>query len=145
MKAPYDGATFVADTSAWARAHHPRVRDEWAAALRNRQLATCPIVKLELLYSARNGDDVDDWRAHLSSLRDVPVTRSVTTLAENALAELAHRHPLYHRSVRLPDLLIAACAADGGIGVLHYDADFDRLAEVLAFESRWLASRGSLS
>jgi len=46
--------------------------------------------------------------------------------------------------VRLPDLLIAACAQDSGVGVLHYDEDFDRLAEVLAFESRWIARRGSL-
>ena len=30
------------------------------------------------------------------------------------------------------------------MGVLHYDADFDTLAGVLPFESRWLAPRGSL-
>jgi predicted nucleic acid-binding protein len=141
---PYGGSTFVADTSAWARAHHAEVRDEWAEALRRRQLATCPVVRLELLYSTQSGDDFDRWTASLVSLRDLPVTRVVTDLAEGALRTLAHRHPLYHRSVRLPDLLIAACAADAGTGVLHYDEDFDRLAEVLSFESRWLAPRGSL-
>jgi hypothetical protein len=30
------------------------------------------------------------------------------------------------------------------MGVLHYDADFDVLAEVLGFESRWVAPRASL-
>lgn len=144
MDEPYGGGTFVADTSAWARAHHAEVRDEWMDALRNRQLATCPVVRLELLYSTRSGSDFDHWTASLDLLRDIPVTRSVTDLAERAFGELAHRHPLYHRSVRLPDLLIAACAADAGTGVLHYDEDFDRLAEVLAFESRWLAPRGAL-
>jgi len=57
---------------------------------------------------------------------------------------LAHVRPLHHRSVNIADLLIAACAADAAIGVLHYDEDFDRLADVLAFESRWIAPRGSL-
>jgi hypothetical protein len=42
----------------------------------------------------------------------------------------------------VPNLIIAAAAA--GFGVLHYDGDFDTLAEVLPFESRWLARRGSL-
>jgi len=40
--------------------------------------------------------------------------------------------------------LIAAAAQDASVGVLHYDAHFDRLAEVLDFESRWIAPPGSL-
>jgi predicted nucleic acid-binding protein len=46
--------------------------------------------------------------------------------------------------VKFPDLLIAAAAQDAALGVLHYDAHFDRLATVLSFESRWLAPPGSL-
>jgi predicted nucleic acid-binding protein len=42
------------------------------------------------------------------------------------------------------DLVIAAAATSAGFGVLHYDGDFDTLAEVLPFESRWLAPPGSL-
>ena len=42
------------------------------------------------------------------------------------------------------DLITAAAAADAGIGVLHYNAEYDTLAEVLPFESRWIALRGSL-
>jgi hypothetical protein len=53
--------------------------------------------------------------------------------------------PLLHRSVKLPDLLIAAAAQDSSVGVLHYDDDFDTLATVLSFDSRWIATRGSLS
>jgi predicted nucleic acid-binding protein len=67
----------------------------------------------------------------------------VTSSAFVAYRELAHRQPLFHRSVKVPDLLVAAAAADVGIDVLHYDADFDTLAEVLPFESRWIARRGS--
>ena len=35
-RAAYDGRIYIADTSAWANAAHPAVKDEWAAALRNR-------------------------------------------------------------------------------------------------------------
>jgi hypothetical protein len=141
---PYDGGTFVADTSAWARADARSVRREWTAALRDGRIATCPIVKLELLLSARDGDEFDEIEDELAQLRDVPVTRSVTNAAQHAFRKLARVRPLHHRSVKLPDLLIAACASDAAIGVLHYDEDFDRLAAVLPFESRWIATRGSL-
>jgi predicted nucleic acid-binding protein len=49
---------------------------------------------------------------------------------------------------RLPpvDLLIAALADRHGLGVLHYDHDYDLIAEKtdLAFDSVWLAARGSI-
>ena len=81
----------------------------------------------------------------LATLRDIPITRAVTNAALTAYRELAHRQPLLHRSVKLPDVLIAAAAAEAGVGVLHYDADYDTLATVLRFESRWIARRGSLA
>jgi predicted nucleic acid-binding protein len=144
-RAPFGGGTFIADKSAWARASHRRVRDPWSRALLDGQIATCPIVDLELLYSARSGDAFDDLASDLAQLRSVPVTRSVTNAAQQALRTLAHEAPLHHRSVKLPDLLIAACAADADVGVLHYDEDFDRLADVLDFESTWIAPRGSIA
>jgi predicted nucleic acid-binding protein len=49
----------------------------------------------------------------------------------------------YHRA-KLPDALIAAAAQQAGIGVLHYDRHYDRLAEVLHFDSRWIAPAGTL-
>jgi predicted nucleic acid-binding protein len=143
-RAPFGGGTFIADKSAWSRASHRRVRKSWSRAFLDGQITTCPIVDLELLYSTRNGDDFDRLASDLAQLRSVPVTRSVTNAAQQALRTLAHDAPLRHRSVKLPDLLIAACAADASIGVLHYDEDFDRLANVLAFESRWIALRGSI-
>ena len=143
--AAYDGRTYIADTSAWPRSIHPAVQEEWQAALSEGQIGTCPVVVLELLYSTQNGTDFDRRAADLATLRDIPVTRSVTNAARQAYRDLAHVGAGYHRSLRMPDLLIAACAQDAGIGVLHYDADFDRLAEVMTFESRWIAPRGSLT
>lgn len=141
--APFGGGVFIADSSAWARASHAGVSERWKQALLGGQIATCAIVKMELLYSTRNGGDFDELARDLAALRDVPISRSVTDSALSAMRELAQRQPLHHR-VKLPDILIAAAARDVGLGVLHYDRHFDRLAEVLGFESRWLAPPGSL-
>jgi predicted nucleic acid-binding protein len=144
VAAPYDGKVFIADTSAWAHSDHPRIQAEWLGAIPRGQIATTPIVAFEVLRSARNGDEFDAKAADLADLRDVPITRSVTNAAIRAFRELAHRQPLFHRSVTNEDLLIAAAAQDAAVGVLHYDADFDTLATVLEFESRWIAPAGSL-
>lgn len=143
-RAPFGGGTFIADTSAWARARQPRIRRAWETAIRSRQIATCPIVNLELLFAAPDAEAFDSIAAGLRQLRDIPITRSVTNAALAAMRVLAQQKPPLHRSIRLPDLLIAAAAQDVALGVLHYDAHFDRLATVLDFESRWVVPRGSL-
>lgn len=58
-----------------------------------------------------------------------------------ALRELAASGPPHHR-VPITDVLIGAAAAERGIGVLHYDEHFDRIAAVLGFESRWIVPAG---
>lgn len=140
---PFGGGTFIADSSAWARASEPRVARDWALAVRTGLVATCPIVKLELLYSARDASSFDELDRLLRGLRDVPVTRSVTDAALAAMRELAGREPGFHR-VKLPDVVVAACAQDAGLGVLHYHHHYDRLAEVMDFESRWITPAGSI-
>lgn len=56
---------------------------------------------------------------------------------------LAQRSAGAHR-ISVADYFIAAAAQDIGAAVLHYDRDFDRLAEVMEFESVWLAPPGSI-
>jgi predicted nucleic acid-binding protein len=139
----FGGGTFVADKSAWARSHKAAVRDEWARALEAGQIATCQITELELLYSARNATEFAEIEAELSILRLLPVTQTVCEAAVLALRELAANSDGYHR-VSPPDALVAATAAEAGLGVLHYDGHFDRLSEVLDFESKWIAVAGSV-
>jgi predicted nucleic acid-binding protein len=141
---PFGGGIFIADTSAWARSGHEALAKSWAAAMRGGQIVATPLVTLEVLRSARHGAEFDEVAADFAQLRTVPLTRSVTRAAQQAMRRLAHLQPMYQRSVKLPDLLIAAAAEDAGVGVLHYDEDYDVLANVMAFESRWIAPRGSL-
>jgi predicted nucleic acid-binding protein len=140
---PFDGGVFIADKSIWARSDHDRVRQEWADAVEARQIVTCQVTVLELLYSARSQSELEALEEELSVLRSVPVTASVCSAALEAMRELAAISDGFHR-ISLPDYLIAACAQDAGLGVLHYDAHFDRLTQVIAFESRWAAPRGDL-
>ena len=50
----------------------------------------------------------------------------------------AHRIPLV-------DYFLAAAAQQLGAAVIHYDRDYDTLAEVMEFESVWLAPAGTIA
>lgn len=66
-------------------------------------------------------------------------------LAERSQRELARDPAVSHR-IGMPDLLLASIASQHGLGVLHYDGDYDLLAEhtSLEFESVWIAPAGSV-
>lgn len=135
---------WVVDTSAWARAAEPEVATAWIRSAEAGDLVACPIVTLELLYQARDRVQVEQTATACAALRQAPITRGVTDAAVMAIRELAAGGAAGGHRVRIPDALIAAAAAERGFGVLHYDRHFDRLAEVLAFESRWVAPAGTL-
>ena len=138
-RAPFGGAVFIADKSAWEHSGDGSVRAEWRQALRASQIATCPITMMELLFSTRNRLEFEEVESRLRALRNMQLTRTVTEAALSAMRDLAASGSGKHR-VPAPDALVAACAQDAGIGVLHHDRHFDRLAEVLRFESRWIVS-----
>lgn len=53
---------------------------------------------------------------------------------------LAARH---QHGRKVPDLLIAAAAEARDLSVLHYEADFDRIAPVTGQACEWVAPAGS--
>ena len=130
-------APFVADTSAWWRASTlpPELADLLTKAVREDRLWITPIVRMEILYSARTSSEYLALELELDALRILRNDRAVADAAMSALAELAAHSDGYHR-VPLTDALIAAAAAEhGGLAVLHLDRHFDRLSEARAFES----------
>lgn len=137
-----EAPVLLADKSAWARIE--RYPDAWLAALDAGRIVICSIVQLELLYSARTRSDVARLDADLARLRELPVSRGTLSAARQAMLDLARTGSDGHHRVAPQDAIIAACAAEHGCAVLHYDAHYDRLAEVLAFASVWVAPRGSL-
>ena len=107
------------------------------------QIATCGIVDLELLYSASSPALYARLASALRALPRVPVTEAAIDRALEVQGKLAKRSQ--HRAVPLPDLIVAACAEGAGLTVLHYDADYDRIAEVTGQPVRWVLPRGSVS
>jgi predicted nucleic acid-binding protein len=139
--------TELADTSAWIwsrRSAFPQLRAEFDAALVDGEIATCDMVRLELLYSARNAQDFAAIRDELSALPDCPIGSNQWQRALWVYEQLSQRGGAHQRSVKHPDLLIAAAAEAAGVAVVHYDEDYDRIAAITGQPTRWLAPRGTL-
>ena len=106
------------------------------------EAATCAIIDLEVLYSARSHRDHQRTRrVRELAYERVPLTEEVFRRAVDVQGELAKKGR--HR-VPIPDLIIAAAAELNGLVVLHYDADFDRIAEVTGQPVEWVVARGTV-
>jgi predicted nucleic acid-binding protein len=137
----------LADTSAWVwtRAVGGELRGVFDEQVVDGHVATCDMVRLELLYSARDATEFTALRGELDSLPNCPIGTEQWRRALEVYEQLAWQGNLHHRAVRHPDLLIAAAAEAAGIPVLHYDQDYDRIAAITGQEVHWLAPRGTLS
>jgi predicted nucleic acid-binding protein len=136
-------ATFLADKSALTRREtRPEVRQVLEPLLLAGDVATCGVVDLELLYSATSRATYRALAEALGGMPRVPVDDACVRRALEVQAMLAERSQ--HRAVPLPDLLVAACAERAELTVLHYDADFDRIAKLTGQDVRWIVPRGSV-
>jgi predicted nucleic acid-binding protein len=131
------------DNSAWARRRHPLTRERIVNALRAREVGVCLPFLLEAGYSAISARDHEGLIADLATLPRVEITAEIERLALSAQRELA---AVGHHRLAPMDVVIAACAHRAEAGVLHYDGDYDILAErtSLKFDSEWLAPAGTL-
>ena len=108
------------------------------------QVATCDMVRMELLWTARDHDDFLAIRHRLDALRNVSIGPRVWRRATDVFEQLAEAGPLHHRRVPARDLLIAAAAELAELPLLHYDRHFELIAEVTGQPVRALAPLGSL-
>ncbi|MHB8241113.1 MAG: PIN domain-containing protein [Solirubrobacteraceae bacterium] len=137
------------DNSVWARLLNGRLigpaRERFEAALLADELWSCPPTLLEMRYSARDSEGFAITAKRLHALPHAPLTAEAAAAALTAQAELAAAPGISHR-VKPVDLLVAAIAATKGLGVLHYDHDYDALAAhtSLSFQSVWVAPRGEI-
>lgn len=135
-------ARYLIDKSALARMPLEPVRRRLEPILEAGEAATCAITDLEVLYSARNHRDFEAIRRRRAlAYERAPVNDEVLERAVSIQGELAksgrHRIPI-------PDLIIAAAAEAAGLIVLHYDADYDLIAEVTGQPAEWVVERGSV-
>ncbi len=119
---------WLLDKSAAARSADERVATQLAELAGSLHL--CPVGRLEQLYSARSARDYDMLDADLQeAFQVVDAPPDVFDRALELQRDLAHHHGMWHRTP-IPDLLSASVALHHGLGVLHVDRDFERIAEI---------------
>ena len=134
----------LADTSVWARKSHPALQDWFTAAIEAGEIAGCDMVALELLHSARNPPEFALVEEGLRGLPWVEPDAADWRRAREVYRVLGGRPGMMQRSVKHPDLLIAAAAERAGLTLVHYDADYETIAEITGQPVRWAMPRGSL-
>jgi predicted nucleic acid-binding protein len=132
---------YLIDKSAWEQLRYSEAAREKLRALRRTdELATCPAIVGELLYSARDSDGLQTRRQQLESLLWLETTDDAQLRALGVLQDMSRRGQ--HRGLGMVDLLIAATAQQHSATVLHYDSDFERIAKVTGQPHEWIVPRG---
>jgi len=129
-------AGWILDKSAAGRVGDASIRaqlDQLAG-----HLWICPVGELEQLYSTGSATAYDLLADELrGTLQRAEAPPDIFERALTLQHDLAHHHGLWHRT-SIPDLLIAETALHHGLGVVHVDADYERIAEVRPLTARRL-------
>lgn len=134
-------ATYIADTSVFARLSKPVVAAAVAPLIAQGRVAVCAPVVFELSFSARNLDDHRAVTSRLAAFESVPVADGDHRRAVELQELLAERGQ--HRALSLVDALVAAVGEARDLVVLHYDADFELVAELTGQAHEWVVGRGT--
>ena len=129
------------DTSVLTRLREPRVRARVESLALAREAHVCAVTSLEVGSSARNAQEFDGLIAQLREFEQAMITPSDFDRALLTQRSLADRG---HRGRKIPDLLIAAVAQRLGLTVLHYDHDFDLIAECTGQQTEGVVGRGEI-
>jgi predicted nucleic acid-binding protein len=136
-------ARYLADTSALARLHHPAVTAVLVPLIESGLVATCGVIEFELGWATRSSAEFDQLRTD----RDAGY-EWLATHDEDWRHALDVQASLWRsgrmRAVGLPDLLVAAVAERERVIVLHYDGDYDLIAQVTSQPMQWVVPRGAV-
>ena len=132
---------YVVDASVFARLSKPAVAAAFVPLAAEGKVGLCAPEAFELGFSARNHADYHDLTERLRSFASVPVTEAEHQRALQVQDELSARGQ--HRALSLADALVAATAEVRGLEVLHYDADFERVADLTGQAHEWIVERDS--
>lgn len=136
-------ARWLVDKSALTRLIHPAVSDAlWLPIVRG-TVGVSICTELEMGFSARSAADYFETREKLvDRLIPVALPYGAEERARAVQRQLVERGQ--HRSAGVADLLVAATADVEGLTVLHYDADFDLIAEITGQPCEWVVPRGTI-
>ena len=137
-------AQYLPDKSALARLGDAAVHAVLGPLIEAGLVATCGVIDLEVLWSTRSAGEFDRVMADRQagyewlSTEDVDWRRAIDIQQQLWSAGLV-------RAVPLPDLLIAAVAERHRVTVIHYDADYDRIAAVTRQATQWVLPPGTIN
>ncbi len=133
-------ASHLADTSALARLRHAAVSAVLGPLIEAGLVATCGVVEFELGWATRSSAEFDRLRAD----RDTGY-EWLATHDEDWRRALDVQAALWRtgqiRAVGFPDLLIGAVAEREHVTVLHYDSDYDLIAQITGQQAQWVVPR----
>jgi predicted nucleic acid-binding protein len=133
--------THLVDTSVLTRLRSPSVRAVLEPLTASGQVARASISDLEIGYSARTAAEWDALHDAVSVFGIIETNARHVERARQVQRVLASRS---QRGRKVPDLLIAAAAELAGLVMLHYDADFDRIAVATGQPCEWVVPAGSI-
>lgn len=133
--------THLVDTSVLKRLGRPEVFAIVDPLAQSGRLARSSISDLEVGYSARNAREWDQLVGALDAFVLVETTAEHLLRAKQVQRHLAS---MSQRGRKIPDLLVAAAAEATGLLVLHYDHDFDVIAEATGQRCEWVVPAGSI-
>jgi predicted nucleic acid-binding protein len=136
-------ASHLADTSALARLHRPAVAAVLGPLIEAGLIATCGVIEFEIGWATRSGAEFDLVREDREEGYEWLATHD-----EDWHRALDVQAALWRtgriRAVGFPDLLIAAVAERAQVTLVHYDSDYDLIAEVTRQPMQWVVPRGSV-
>lgn len=137
-------ALFDTGTWTWVRDRRfPELAEWFNAAVEAGLVLVCDLVILELTRLAPNEKRAREVAGRLASFEALPMSGGLWGHARRTQLALAVSGD--HRRVPPADLLLAAAAEEAGVALVHYDRDYERIAEISELQHEWLVPDGILA
>jgi predicted nucleic acid-binding protein len=133
---------YLGDTSAVARLAQPEVSARLVPLIESGLVARCTPTDLEAGFSSTGRASHMAMRQERAAWPLIAMDQRVLDRAVEVQDALAARSQ--QRGAKIADLLIAAAAESAGLVVLHYDHDFDLIADVTGQPAEWIVAAGSV-
>ncbi|HEV3319152.1 MAG TPA: PIN domain-containing protein [Solirubrobacteraceae bacterium] len=134
------------DTGAWTWARDrrfPQLASWFNAQVAAGHVLVCDLVILELVRLSPNEARAKQVAQRLDAFKSVPMPTTLWQRVRELQLLLAATGG--HRRVPPIDLLIGSAAEAAGVPLVHYDRDYERLANVCALQHHWLLPDGTLA
>jgi len=132
----------LVDTSAWVRIRQPSVASRLGPLLEDGLIASCAMLDLEALRTVNSRPAVVQMNEGRAGLRWLSTPDDVWDRALDIQAELSSTGR--RTNIPVQDLLIAGVAERHRATVMHYDRDFDTIAEITGQPTEWVVPAGSI-